>query len=104
MSQIKSKALHLVGDRLFKYIYKNPKKNMLTKALGCTPYVEPDIRARNIEKNDILIMCSDGLTNMVKEEQIYETIKDNPSTAAEELIKQANDAGGYDNITVVIIS
>lgn len=82
----------------------HPKKNMLTKALGCTPYVEPDIRARNIEKNDILIMCSDGLTNMVKEEQIYETIKDNPSTAAEELIKQANDAGGYDNITVVIIS
>lgn len=81
----------------------HPKKNMLTKALGCTPYVEPDIRARNIEKNDILIMCSDGLTNMVNEEKICETIQNNPSTAAEELIKEANNLGGYDNITIVII-
>lgn len=81
----------------------HPKKNMLTKALGCTPYVEPDIRARNIEKNDILMMCSDGLTNMVGEEQICEIIKNNPSTAADELVKKANDLGGYDNITVVII-
>lgn len=81
----------------------HPKKNMLTKALGCTPYVEPDIRARNIEENDILIMCSDGLTNMVKEREIYKIIKENPQTAVEELINQANLAGGYDNITVVII-
>lgn len=82
----------------------HPKKNMLTKALGCTPYVEPDIRARNIEKGDIFMMCSDGLTNMVTEEQICEIIKENPQTAADELIKQANSFGGYDNITVVIIS
>lgn len=82
----------------------HPKKNMLTKALGCTPYVEPDIRARNIEKNDIFVMCSDGLTNMVTEEKIYEIIKENPQKAADELIKQANNSGGYDNITVVIIS
>ena len=82
----------------------HPKKNMLTKALGCTPYVEPDIRARNVEKNDIFIMCSDGLTNMVSEEDICQTIKDNPETATEELVKKANDAGGYDNITVVIIA
>ena len=82
----------------------HPKKNMLTKALGCMPYVEPDIRARNIEKGDIFMMCSDGLTNMVSEEDICETIKENPQTAADELVKQANNAGGYDNITVVIIS
>ena len=81
----------------------HPKKNMLTKALGCTPYVEPDLRARNIEKDDILIMCSDGLTNMLKEEQICKIIQDNPQTAADELIKKANESGGYDNITVVII-
>lgn len=77
---------------------------MLTKALGCTAYIEPDIRARNIEKNDIFMMCSDGLTNMVTEELICEAIKENPQTAADELVKQANDLGGYDNITVVIIS
>lgn len=81
----------------------HPKKNMLTKALGCTPYVEPDIRARNIEQNDILIMCSDGLTNMISEETICEVVRENPNVAADELIKRANQSGGYDNITVVII-
>ena len=81
----------------------HPKKNMLTKALGCTPHIEPDLRARNVEKNDILMICSDGLTNMVSEEKMYEIIKDNPETAVEELINEANNSGGYDNITVVII-
>ena len=81
----------------------HPKKNMLTKALGCTPYVEPDLRARNFEKGDIFIICSDGLTNMVEEKRIYELVKENLSTAADKLIKEANEAGGYDNITVIII-
>ncbi len=82
----------------------HPKKNMLTKALGCTPYVEPDLRARNIEKGDVFMMCSDGLTNMIAEEKICETILEDKSSAADELIKRANSFGGYDNITVVIIS
>lgn len=81
----------------------HPKKNMLTKALGCTEYVEPDIRARNIEKQDVLLMCSDGLTNMVDENTIYRKVKENPEKAPEELVKLANDAGGYDNITVITI-
>lgn len=81
----------------------HPKKNMLMKALGCMPLVEPDIRARNMEPNDILIMCSDGLTNMVKEEQICIEVTQNTQTAAENLVKLANESGGYDNITVVII-
>ena len=82
----------------------HPKKNMLLKALGCTPYVEPDVRARNFEKNDVLLMCSDGLTNMVDDSKIYQTVKENPETAPERLIQMANDAGGYDNITVITIS
>lgn len=82
----------------------HPKKNMLTKALGCTSYVEPDIRARNFEKGDIFIMCSDGLTNMVDEKRIYELVKKDINIAADELIKEANTAGGYDNITVIIIN
>ncbi len=82
----------------------HPKKNMLTKALGCTEYVEPDIRARNFEKGDIFIMCSDGLTNMVEEKRIYELVKADITTSADKLVEEANDAGGYDNITVIIIS
>lgn len=81
----------------------HPKKNMLMKALGCMPFVEPDIRARKLEPNDILIMCSDGLTNMVKEEQICIEVTKNAQIAAENLVKLANESGGYDNITVVII-
>ena len=81
----------------------HPKKNMLLKALGCTEYVEPDIRARNIEKQDVLLMCSDGLTNMVDENIIYKMVKENPKTAPEKLVNLANEAGGYDNITVITI-
>ncbi len=81
----------------------HPKKNMLMKALGCTPYVEPDIRARNYESGDILVMCSDGLTNMVEEEKIYEMVKEDAIEAPEKLVNFANLLGGYDNITVITI-
>lgn len=81
----------------------HPKKNMLLKALGCTAYVEPDVRARNIVKGDILLMCSDGLTNMVDENKIYEIVRNNKESAPEILINLANEAGGYDNITVITI-
>lgn len=81
----------------------HPKKNMLTKALGCTIYIEPDIRVRNFEPGDIFVMCSDGLTNMVNEEKIFDIVTTKPEVAADKLIEEANLAGGYDNITVVII-
>lgn len=81
----------------------HPKKNMLLKALGCTSYVEPDIRARNLEKDAVLLMCSDGLTNMVEESKIYEVVRKNKEKAPEMLVNLANNAGGYDNITVITI-
>lgn len=83
--------------------YNHPKKNMLTKALGCTAFVEPDVMVKGFIKDDILLMCSDGLTNMVKEEKIYQIIKENPEAAADILVDKANEFGGLDNITAVII-
>lgn len=83
--------------------YNHPKKNMLTKALGCTPFVEPDVMVKGFLKDDILLMCSDGLTNMLKDSKIYEIIKENPKEASKNLVKKANELGGYDNITAVII-
>ena len=83
--------------------YNHPKKNMLTKALGCTPFVEPDVMVKGFLKDDILLMCSDGLTNMLKDNKIYEIIKENPKEASKNLVKKANELGGYDNITAVII-
>lgn len=81
----------------------HPKKNMLTRALGCTPYVEPDVTMKVFLKDDIIVMTSDGLTNMIKEDEIYHIITEDPEKAAEKLVQKANDLGGYDNITVVII-
>ncbi len=83
--------------------YNHPKKNMLMKALGCTAYVEPDVMVKGFIKDDILLMSSDGLTNMLNDEEIYNIIKDNPELASERLVQRANELGGYDNITVVII-
>ena len=77
--------------------YSHPKKNMLTKALGCVETVEPDVYTKTFIKDDIILMCSDGLTNMIREENIYEIIKQDKENAIENLVKQANDNGGLDN-------
>ena len=82
----------------------HPKKNMLTKALGCTSFVEPIVTVRGFLKDDILVITSDGLTNMVSDEEIYQVVTADIEKASDELIKKANDAGGLDNITVVIVN
>ncbi len=81
----------------------HPKRNMLTKALGCMEQVEPDVYTKTFIKDDIILMTSDGLTNMIKESEIYDIVKQDKLHATENLVKQANENGGYDNITVVII-
>ena len=81
----------------------HPKKNMLMKALGCMDTAEPDVMVKNFKEGDILVMASDGLTNMVSEEQIYETITKHFDDCDKRLVDMANEAGGVDNITVVII-
>lgn len=81
----------------------HPQKNMLMKALGCNAFVEPDVMVKGFLKDDILIMCSDGLTNLVSQEELYENATKNIEQATKDLVALANDRGGYDNITVVII-
>ena len=81
----------------------HPKKNMLMKALGCAVFVEPDVMVKGFVKDDIILMCSDGLTNMIKEEEIYEIIKEDYKNAPQKLVDKANENGGYDNITALII-
>lgn len=82
---------------------QHPKKNMLMKALGCTAFLEPDVMVKGFQKNDILVMCSDGLTNMVSDEEIYNIAKGDIYVAARDLIDRANQNGGADNITVIIL-
>ena len=81
----------------------HPQKNMLMKALGCNAFVEPDVMVKGFLKDDILIMCSDGLTNMVDQETIYKMASKNIEQAPKDLVELANNNGGYDNITVVVI-
>lgn len=81
----------------------HPQKNMLMKALGCNAFVEPDVTVKGFLKEDVLVMTSDGLTNMVKQEEIFRKVKENFEQAPKELIKLANERGGFDNITVVVI-
>lgn len=81
----------------------HPKKNMLMKALGCTPYVEPDITVKGFLKDDVIVICSDGLTNMISEQEIYDTVIYNNANTSDVLVNKANELGGYDNITVITI-
>lgn len=81
----------------------HPKKNMLIKALGCNAFVEPDVMVRGFQKEDILVMCSDGLTNMVNQEEILKRVTEDFETAPNELINLANANGGIDNITVIAV-
>lgn len=82
---------------------RHPKKNMLMKALGCNAFVEPDVTIKGFLKGDTIIICSDGLTNMLTQEEIYNIATNKFEYAPSDLIEKANKKGGYDNITVIII-
>lgn len=81
----------------------HPKKNMLMKALGCKTLVEPDVMCKGFLKDDIMLMCSDGLTNMLKDDEIYKVLLENSENPVAALINAANREGGIDNITAIII-
>lgn len=81
----------------------HPQKNMLMKALGCNAFVEPDVMVKGFLKEDILVMGSDGLTNLVPQEELFKEAKKDIEQAPKNLIEIANKNGGYDNITVIVI-
>jgi len=83
----------------------HPNKNIITRAIGANENVEPDFFEVNLEEGDTVLMCSDGLTNMLEDETIERIIRENenPEEAAETLVKCANQNGGKDNIAIIII-
>ncbi|MGB9588300.1 MAG: protein phosphatase 2C domain-containing protein, partial [Armatimonadota bacterium] len=82
----------------------SPFRNVITRSLGAGPDVEVDIYQEQLEKGDILVLCSDGLTGYVSDEEILETASAwSPSVAALKLVDRANERGGGDNITTLII-
>lgn len=71
----------------------HPKKNMLMKALGCEEQIEPDVMVKGFNENDIILMCSDGLTNMISEQEIYNIVEQDLENATSNLIKKAKELG-----------
>ena len=80
-------------------------KNIITRAIGADFDVETDIFQMELEAGDQILLCSDGLTNMVTDDEISDILKCTSSLKekAEKLVQMANDAGGMDNISVVLV-
>lgn len=82
----------------------HPKKNVLTKALGTNEKIDFEISKIKLEKSDIILLCSDGLTNMVSNDDILNLIIKNESTKIHEiLIDEALKNGGIDNVTLILV-
>jgi len=83
----------------------HPHRNVLTRVVGTEPDVDVDLEDIPVLDGDRLLICSDGLTNMVTEAQIQAILEatPNPQEASDRLVKAANRAGGIDNITVVVL-
>ena len=83
----------------------HPNRNVITRAVGSDKFVEADFFDFAAKKGDMLILCTDGMTNKVSDEDIFYVAKNTPcpEDACEKLVNMANNAGGNDNITIVII-
>ncbi len=84
----------------------HPRRNWITRALGTEPGVEVDLYEYAWREGETVLICSDGLSGLVDANEIWKIIRNNPEldTAAERLIARALDAGGDDNVTVVLLA
>ena len=83
----------------------NPNKNIITRAVGAKNDIQVDIYVVELKPGDLLLMCSDGLSNMLEDDEMRMIIKRQRDIVemAEELVKAANENGGKDNISVILI-
>jgi protein phosphatase len=84
---------------------EHPQRHVLTRAVGVRPQVEPDLAELSPNEDDVFVLCSDGLTGHVRDEEIARAAGGgvDPQEAVDHLIALANSRGGEDNITVVIV-
>lgn len=95
--------LYDAGQLTLEEMRTHPKRNIITRAVGIAPFLKCDIRVESVEKDDIFLLCTDGLTNLVTDEEIKENILRNDiKNACERLVELANNKGGYDDITVLL--
>lgn len=84
----------------------HPDKNIITRAVGAKDSVEVDFFTEDLNSSDLVLLCSDGLTNMLSNEEIEEICRMDVSLEekAQALIDSANESGGKDNIAVILVS
>jgi protein phosphatase len=85
---------------------RSQNKNLVTRAVGIEPEVEADINTFEVTEGDMFLLCSDGLNDMVEDDDIHltlATLSANLPLAASQLVQMANDNGGRDNISVILI-
>lgn len=83
-----------------------PAKNLVTRAIGTSPHCEPEVRDYDVRRGDLLLLCSDGLTEMVAESRIRALLcacGGDLGMTTRRLIDEANDAGGRDNCSVILV-
>lgn len=83
----------------------HPDKNIITRAIGARDYIEADFFNLELQTGDMILLCSDGLTNMIEDDIIYRILTNGRSlkNRVEELVETANQNGGKDNISVIVI-
>jgi serine/threonine protein phosphatase PrpC len=82
----------------------HPQRNIITRSLGNRPEVVVDTQRRIIQEGDIILLCSDGLCGPVRDEEIQEAIlNDEPQAACDRLVDLANENGGPDNVTTIVL-
>ena len=83
----------------------HPQRHVITRVLGTSPDVDVDLFELRLNEGDRVLLCSDGLTNEVSEEEIIRVLRSisDPTEAAEDLVRRANAHGGNDNISVVVV-
>ncbi|MBN1623970.1 MAG: Stp1/IreP family PP2C-type Ser/Thr phosphatase [Clostridia bacterium] len=83
----------------------HPDKNIITKALGLDMEVDSDYCREKLESGDRILLCSDGLTNELDDSEILKIIEDEkePGEAVESLLAKANESGGRDNVTALLV-
>ncbi len=83
----------------------HPQRNIITRVLGVDANVQVDVLEERIAEGDRILLTSDGLTSMVEPQEIARVLEaeDDPQTAADRLVEMANDAGGEDNVTVLVL-
>ncbi len=98
-------ALLKSGEITQEMAENHPRKNIITRSLGMPGSLEVDVAIHKIQDHDQLLLCSDGLTNMVSEPKITQILLEAASLqdASQRLIDEANAKGGLDNITVLLI-